>query len=155
MSAAITRESVQALLNRAITGLLYAASINAPLRVEYWRGNIKGLRDLLTGDGAECAARKDALSGAYQPPACFEAAWAALPENVEDLSLAQMQQFLAAHRIEVATDPVAHRHLEAVQQLKGSEVPALDLDDEHAPAGVDVGDDASHGAAIVAEGGAA
>jgi len=156
----ITRDAAQALLDRATVLLLTAALQNNESRAQFARGSINTLRSLLTCDGTEFAARKDAASGAYQPPACLEAAWAALPIDIERLSLAEVQQFLTAQGVEIAPHLIADRNLKTVQQPKNDEIAALDLHNEHAATRVDVGNGSEHGKpsdvkAMVAEGGAA
>lgn len=156
----ITRAAAQALLDRATVLLLTAALQNHEPRAQYARGSINTLRSLLTCDGAEFAARKDAASGAYQPPACLEAAWAALPIDVERLSLVEVQQFLAAQGVEIATKAVTHSQIDSVQQLENGEVATVNLNDEHAAHAVDVSDGSKHAEpsdvlVIVTEGGAA
>ena len=159
MSVAIPREAAQALLNRAITGLLFSASINAPDRAQFWRGSINALRGVLDTERANFMARKDA-SCAYQPPAGLEAAWAALPDNIERLSFAEVQQFLAAQGVQITTHTIANSQVDAVLQFKDREVATVNLNDEHAAHAVDVSDGSKHAEpsdvlVIVTEGGAA
>ena len=150
-----------ALRKRAIVCLLHNAEHNDTAAFMFWSGYAMALRNLERGKG-QAMAEKDARSpSGYEPPAHLQAAWAALPEDAEQLTIDQVQQFLTAQGVQLTRDPIAHGHFVGGQQLKGSEVAAVDLNDEHAPAGVDGNDGSSLHAAsckaaiVTREGGAA
>jgi hypothetical protein len=143
MSTIDTRNAL-ALLNRSISGLLVAAMLDRPLTAQFWRGQINALRTLLgQGDAPSLWALKDAASG-YQPNACFERAWPALPVDIDQRSLAEVQELLRGHGTEITPEPIPDRNVDAVVQLQHG-VPTLIVlaNDEHAAARVDVRDGAS------------
>lgn len=142
MSAAIA-----ALRNRATTGLLSAAAANNQDGFNWFAGHLAALRMLDNGAGLKLAS-KDARgeSGAYEPPGMFKAAWAALPVDIECLSLPEVRELIVAHGVEISTHPVADGQVDAVHQLKDCEAPAAGLDDKEAAALVD-GNDGSGAAA--------
>ena len=102
--AAGSSQSLHALRQRGVVGMLHSAQINETSMFWFWRGFTKALSDAIDGAGQPLAAI-DAPSG-YEPPAYLKAAWAALPERVETLGIADVQQLLAAQGVEVASDPV-------------------------------------------------
>lgn len=131
-------DAITALRNRAKTGLLFAATVNCHITFDRWYGYLAALRDLESGVGPKLAA-KDACceSGTYEPPGIFKAAWPALPEDIEALTLANVRELLAAQGMEIAGDDIADSQINAVQQLKDGEVSATELNDEHASALID------------------
>lgn len=134
----MSQTHLEALRQRAVAGMLHCAQTQQHGWFVFWQGYTKALSDALAGAGQAMAA-KDAPSG-YEPPAHLKAAWAALPECVEALTIAEVQQLLAAQGIEVATESVTDLNVLRGQELKDAEVTAVHLDDEHAAAVVD-GDD--------------
>lgn len=131
-------DAITALRNRAKTALLSAATINRHFIFERSMGYLKALSDLESGVGQKLAA-KDASSesGTYEPLSMFKAAWPALPEDIEALTLANVRELLAAQGMEIAGDDIADSQINAVQQLKDGEVSATELNDEHASALID------------------
>jgi len=134
---------IDTLRNRAIAGLLFGAAVNHPEQFLLWKGYLKALLDLSRPNAGKPTLREVA-SGGYQPPACLQRAWAALPECIERFSLTEVQQFLAAQGLEITRDHVSDRQFKAVLQTENRKVTAVDLDDEHAVPVVDMGDDATH-----------
>ena len=135
--------AIATLRNRAIAGLLFSASANYREQFLIWRGYLKALLDLSRPNAGKPTLREIASSG-YEPPACLQRAWTALPESIERLTLPEVQQFLAAQGVEITRDHVSDRQFKTVLQTESGKVPAADLNDEHPAAGVDVGDDAAH-----------
>jgi hypothetical protein len=127
---------VQALSDRAKTGMLIAAEQGRSEGFHFWRGNLAALQSMTTGYGVGFA-KSDRLLGGYQAPTDLKAAWAALPERAEKLTMAEVQQILAAQGVQVAAQPVANGDVNAGQQLENSAVATVNLHDEHAPAVVD------------------
>lgn len=137
------KKEIEALEHRARIGLLSAAHIGCPERFAFWKGQASALGMLARGVGVKAAAIDEALSG-YEAPGCYQAAWAALPERAERLSLAEVQQILVAHRVEISTDAVADGEIDPIEQFEDRVVSAVHPDDEHAAAGVDCNDGSSH-----------
>ena len=138
----IPRAHVAALLNRAHSGMLMAALADRPVGFVGWRSYAKALADLESFHGQQLAA-KDARSGGYQPTSCLQAAWASLPEGIERMPLAEVQQFLTSQGVEIPAETVPALKVNAVEQLDDNEVAAVNLNHEHAPAMVDVNDGTS------------
>lgn len=138
--------AVQALRNRAVTGLLINASTSAAsagyVGFSFWRGYIKALQDISTGAGGTLA-QVDLHLG-YEPPSHLKSAFAALAKSAESLTFAQVQQLLATQGVEVAADAVTNGQINAGQQLKDSEIKAVHLNDEHAPTAIDGNDGPLH-----------
>jgi len=110
-----------ALRKRAIVCLLHNAEHNDDVAFKFWSGYALALRNVEHGSG-QAAAEKDARSpSGYEPPAHLQAAWAALPVDAETLTIAQVQQILAAQGVKLTRDPIAHGHFVRGQQLKGGE----------------------------------
>jgi hypothetical protein len=105
----------------------------------------------MQGSSGDFCARRDAESPVgYLPNAMFKAAWASLPDDLEYLSTAQVQEFLQAHGVELATDPVTNGNLGGGMRLKDDVVTAVDKHDKHGIACADVGDGAGcHGGSFV------
>lgn len=142
---ACTAPEIEALLNRAKHVLLIGAWLGKPENVAFAKGSINSLEALQRGVGDKAAA-KDASMGSYQPAADLQAAWAALPVDIEKMSFAQVQEFLRAHGLQVPFDPVTDSNLDAVEQLEDAPVTVVNLDDKHGPARAELNDGASgHG----------
>lgn len=140
MQATNPSPAVTALLNRSKSLLLTQAWLNKPEGVARAQGAINTLK-ALQGNAAQMAANKDAASeGGYQVCAVFQAAWPALPVDIEYLSMAQVQDFLALHGIKLAADTVANTNIDGVNQLQDHIVAAVDVYDKHDVAPADVGD---------------
>lgn len=155
-------DAIQALQNRARQGILIAAELNKPANLRFWQGFHNALRALSNGFGQKLA-ESDQSMGGHKPAGCFQAAWAALPDNIERLSLIEVQQLLRTHGVKVPANAVAEPQVNAIDQLPGRTVTVVEADHELAVAAVDLHDGASlHAAApvvadaaIVAQGGAA
>lgn len=134
-----TDPAAQALLRRARRGILFSAINGAPDRFHFWQGVASAAQDIINGYALRMAAN-DASNLSDQEQTSLEAAWAALPVGVKHLTMADVQQLLAAQGIESAADLVAHHDIGAGQALKNNEVaPIAQLQDEHAQARADVG----------------
>jgi len=143
-------QAISAMRNRAAQLVLTKAWLGKADQMHFAQGSLKALDDLLNHfETCEFAAQRDALMGGYQPLGGFEAAWAALPEGLEYLTMAQVQQFLQSYAVEFPLDNVAHSQLNAALRLKDGKVPAVDLHDEHGAARADLNDLASHAAALI------
>lgn len=141
----ISGADLTALLSRAHCGMLIAALADRSDSFVAWRAYAKALTDLQNGKGLALAT-KDSKSGGYEPAGCLKAAWPGLPIGIELLTLANVQQFLAAQGVQISAETVPALQLDAAQQLDGNTVAVIHPDHEHAPAVVDVNDGASgHG----------
>ena len=134
--------AIEALLNRAKHVLLIGAWLGKPENVTFAKGSINSLEALQRGVGDKAAA-KDASMGGYLPSADLQAAWAALPVDIEKLSFTEVQEFLRLHGLQVPFDPVADGDLDAVEQLEDAPIAVVHLDDEHGPARAELNDGAS------------
>lgn len=139
MQTTDTATQAHALLRRARRGILIAAINGVGDRFHFWQGAASAAEDIINGYALRMAVN-DARKLADQEQASLETAWAALPVSVKHLTMADVQQLLAAQGIESAADLVAHRDIGAGQVLKNDEVaPIAELQDEHAQARADVG----------------
>lgn len=134
----IPRANVLAMYNRAKGLALSAAWLGKADNLRFGQGGMNFLDALLRDVGATHAAARDASNGGYIPSAGIEAAWAALPKRAEDFSLAQMQQFLGAHGIELAPDAVTRCNLDGVVDLEDREFTTVNVQDEKTAPGIDV-----------------
>lgn len=152
-----THQAAAALRMRAVGSLLFTASHpSAPEHLtafHFWRGYLKALADV-TGDAARAVLLADARRSGYEPPSYLQRAFAALPERIEALTLAQVQQFLATQGVEVSADAVAHLKVDAAEQLEDDKGVIVHPHDEHAAAVVDGDDGAQHGNAPCVDGAA-
>lgn len=158
----ITVAAVQALHNRAKQLVLTMAWLGKAPELRFAQGSLSALASLLDDADQAVLVERDASLGGYQPLAGFEAAWAALPISVKNLTLPQVREFLSLHGVEPSTDAVAHSQLDATGGLEDSKLATVvDVNNEHGAARADLHDGASlHDAtsdepAIVAQGGAA
>jgi len=87
---------MQALNDRAKTGLLTAAINGSKTHAAFWEGTAHACR-MLSDGGAARMAEKDARSSGYEPPPHFKAAWADLPDAAENITIEQAQRILATH----------------------------------------------------------
>lgn len=149
--SAITRQSIplaelQAALDREFSLMLMQAALgNAPLfyQAAHAARALSAVRD---GVWAWSAKRP------YHVPPMLKAAWAALPVGIENMPMAQVQQLLVAHGVEMAADDVADLQLNAGQQLEDAQGAGVVLNQEQAaPLG-----NAHHGAGdvVLSHGGA-
>ena len=157
----IDRASVEAMYNRAKSLVLTQAWLGKAGGLQFAQGALSELGALLNSTGPAFAAKRDASEGGYRPFAGFEAAWSALPVGAKDFTLVEMQEFLRTQGIEISSDAVSNGNIDAVGNLKNSEVAAVNGHDEHGAARADLDDGSGlHSAspvvcATVAQGGAA
>ena len=146
----VTHQAViQALRNRAHSGMLIAAVASEPASFIGWRAYAKALADLQSPAGQKLAA-KDAQSGGYEPAGCLKAAWTRLPVDIETLAMAEVQEFLTAQGVQIPLDAVPALQVDAVEQFDSHTVAVINPNDKHAPAVVDLNDGSSnHGASLV------
>lgn len=146
---------------RAQAGLLAAALDGNAVRFAFFSGQLSFARNLTNGTGKRLAA-KDAARAASGDHAQthLERAWTALPEGAEKLTMAQVQQLLAAQGIKGTPDGVAGLDVDAVEQFENGEATAKP-NDEHTAAAVDGVNSTLHeplpvdAATVAQEGGAA
>jgi hypothetical protein len=136
-------ESMTALANRAKTGLLFSASIDSRELFSYWLGCLRTIAELEDDGQALFLAQKDASLGGYKPPASLQAAWTALTIGAEPTTLPYVQELLRSHGVEVARDAVTSSQIDAIQKLKNTEPPVIQLNDEHGCLAVEVHDGAA------------
>lgn len=157
----IERRVVEASLNRAKQLVLTQAWLGKAVGLRFAQGALSELNALLHSTGPTFAANQDDSFGGYQPLAGFEAAWACFPIDAKNLSLAEVQQFLALHGVELSCDAFANMQNDGVTKFKGREVAPVNLNNEHGAARTDLNDGAGlHDAScietgIVLQGGAA
>jgi hypothetical protein len=121
---------------------LTQAQLNRPEGVRFAQGAINAYRSILR-DAGQLLARRDAkLPSGYLPFTDFQAAWASLPDNIEHMTVAEVQDFLHTHGVEIATDTVTNGNINGVVKLKDDVVTAIDQHDEHDAAPADVGNGA-------------
>jgi hypothetical protein len=136
-SASITAAAITALRNRATTLLLTQAWLGRAEGFAFAQGAVNHLTELCNGPWERVAAQDAASETGYLPPAYLQPAWARLPVGVTSLTMAQVQELLTSNGIQLATDKVADSQLDGVEQLEHSEVPAVNLHDEHGTARAD------------------
>jgi hypothetical protein len=159
----IDRTAIEAMCNRSKQLVLTCAAMGQPDALRFAQGSLNALRSLLDLQDVGFAAHRDDSRGGYQPLAGYEAAWAALPVGVERFTLAQVQEFLRTHGVEIATDAVANGKVDGVEQLKDCKAAVINVHDEHDAVRAEGRDGAGEheaplvvrGVDIVAEGGAA
>lgn len=157
----ITPAIVEALLNRSKQLVLTQAWLGLPHGLAAAQGAFGELFALLNSYGPAHLAEQDFLMGGYQPLAGFQAAWAALPIDAKYFSMAEMQEFLRAHGVEVPHDAVGQGNVHIAGQFKNSVIATVNGHDEHGTLGAELDDGsglqsgAPVGAAIVQQGGAA
>lgn len=157
----ISRACVAAMHNRAKQLVLTQAWLGKPDGLKFAQGLLNGTGSLLDAKGAEFCAARDESFGGYQPLAGFETAWACLPVGVERFTLAQVQEFLRSHGVEIPADAISDSQINVVIQFKDNVLPVIDGDDGHDAALTNFNNSASlhlasnGDADIVQEGGAA
>lgn len=127
----IERGAVEAMHNRAKQRLLTQAWLGKADGLRFAQGALSELGALLNSKGPAFVAARDASMGGYQPLAGFEAAWAALPINAKNFTVAEVQEFLRFHGVKPAPDAVSNLRIDAIGDLENGKVSAVDLDDEH------------------------
>lgn len=111
--------------------------------LKFAQGGMNALAGFIDGvDYAQFAERDHSMRG-YQPLAGFEAAWATLPDAAERFTLAQMQQHLATHGVELAGDSITNSNVNATQQLKNGPFAMVNGHNKHDALGADFDDGAS------------
>lgn len=131
---------IEALKRRAETGMLIALlGLSLDDRFNYWQGQLNALNMLQNGRGAGLA-HKDAQLGGYERPGVLAAAASCLGHDAYLQTRTGIEKLLAQAGIEVAAYAVPSSHLVAPSQLEDGAVPAVNLNNEHAPPGVVVGD---------------
>jgi hypothetical protein len=157
----IPHAAIVALHNRAKQLVLTQAWLGRAEGLRFAQGALSQLSDLLFSNGPACVAQRDASLGGYKPLAGFEAAWATLPVNAKNLTLAEVREFLVAQGVELSADAIPHFQADAVEQLKDDMVAVVNTHNEHDSASADLGNGSGlhssslMNAAIVAQGGAA
>lgn len=128
-----TRQSIpvaelEAALDREVSLMLMQAALgHAPLFYQAAHG-ARALSAVRDGVWAWSAKRP------YHVPPMLKAAWAALPVGIEDMPMAQVQQLLATHGVELAADDVTDLQLNAGQQLEDAQGAGVVLNQEQATA---------------------
>jgi hypothetical protein len=156
-------KTVEALLQRGRTRMVQAyvneGGLIDPQKMHtYWRGFAQCAAALLNG-AAQVMASNDQ---ATEPERVVQAAFAALPDDLERLTLADMKRHMWAKGVDFGSELITDRKVDAVEQLKHGVGVAVEFNNEHAVAAIDVQDGClvhmdSHGvvSTIVAQGGAA
>lgn len=146
----IERREVEALRNRAKQLILTQAWLGKTEGLRFAQGSFSALQSLLDSDGESYLADRDDSLGGYQPLAGFEAAWASFPIGAKNLSLSEVQEFLALQGVELSADAVTNMQVNSGADLKGREVAPFDLHDEHGLTRADLDDGSSlHGVSSV------
>lgn len=137
---------LEAALDRAVGLMLTQAAFGNLRFFEQARHEARALSAVRDGVWAWSANRP------YHVPPMLKAAWAALPVGIENMSMAQVQQLLVAHGVEMAADDVTEQQLNAGQQLEDAQGAGVVLNQKQAaPLG-----NAHHGAGdvVLSHGGA-
>lgn len=143
MKSAIDRGAVQALHDRAKQLVLTMGCLGKSKELSFAQGALCELSALLKSEAPGFLAQRAALMGGYQPLAGFEAAWAALPEGAERYTLAEVQQFLTSHGVEISADAITHGNFYAASGFEYDKVSSVvDIHNEHDAAQADLNDDA-------------
>ena len=149
MQTTIDRSAVLAMHNRARQLVLTCAFLGNPQNLRFAQGCLSSLQSVLDERGAFIAARDESIGG-YEPATGFEAAWAALPVSAKNFSLAEMQEFLRCHGVEISLDLVPGGQIDAVLQFKNGEFTPFNLNKEETVARVESDDGAGlHAAPLV------
>lgn len=131
--------ALQALLRRGRRGIAAAAITGNVSALDFWKGFCEALNDLTKGVGAR-AAEIDAASGECDQQTGLEAAVASLPECTKRLTLADVQQLLAAHGVKLTPDRVPNVDIGSGLVLEHRVLAGLQPNDEHPIARVDARD---------------
>lgn len=108
----------------------------------FWCGYAKGLRDLQSGGGRKAAAKDLAGQHLASVP---NAAWSALPIDGEGFTSPDVEEILAAQRLQIAGQLITDFEVDGVQQLENGKLAASILHDKHPVSVVDANDrSASH-----------
>lgn len=152
----IPRAGVEALQIRTKHAVLTSAWLGKADNLKFFQGALNAYQGLLGLTSLDWLARQDAVSGGYQPSSLFVAAWASLPENLDQMTIGEVQNFLHAHGVQLSDDAVANSNVGTINQVKNSELAAvIHSDNEALGLGVDQNDFSSAHAPIVQQGGAA
>ena len=127
-----------ALHRRARAGVAMAGVMNDEAKLCFWQGVGDAAVALIDGVAERLAVKDSQLS--QQEQTGLLAAAAALPERLKDLSMADVQKVLTAHRVELAAHAVPNHHIGGRQVLKNREAAAVvQPHQEEAATGVHVG----------------
>lgn len=150
------KAAIEASMVRGMQRLIYALALNKPRNADFCRGYVQALRDLQNGLGDKLVAKDERLAAQGFPDA-FQTARAGLAVHLERAPVTQVEQFLVAQGIEVATHAISDADFLRREVQPQTEVAVVAAHDEHAVSGVQVGDSAgAHDPNVApAEGGAA
>lgn len=126
----IPQAELQAALDREVSLMLMQAALgNAGLFDQAAHG-ARALSAVRDGVWAWSAKRT------YHVPPMLKGAWAALPVGIENMTMAQVQELLAAHGVEIAADDVTDLQVDAGQQLEDAQGAVVVAHQEQAAARV-------------------
>ncbi|CAM3348964.1 hypothetical protein [Polaromonas hydrogenivorans] len=159
--ADVCTAAIQAMLNRANAVLAMDHPGILAESISFWKGYAKALNDLTSGVSDKITA-KDAASGGYVRRV-GKADWASQTVGNELRTVAQSVEKLKTQGLQITTQAVAQFKPEDTQEFPHSAIAAVQLDDEHSTAPIDVNDGSGRhderlvviGVDIVAEGGVA
>lgn len=139
MSAGHTPQALGFALHRwARAGVAMAGVMNDEAKLCFWQGVGDAALALING-AAERLADNDAKLS-QQEQTRIEAAAADLPLSLKDLSMADVQKVLTAHRVQLAAHAVPNHHIGGRQVLENREAAAvIQPHQEEAATGVHVG----------------
>lgn len=141
MSAA-TIQALKGLQGRAKTGLVFSATQGYWLRFERWKALHKGITDAIELLSDPILA--SGLTDPYQPPSHLQAAWAALPVNIDELTIGNVVDLCRAQGVGIPDNRVTQAYLAAVEKLVHDEAISglTDVNDEHPADRIDCSDGA-------------
>jgi hypothetical protein len=125
------KAAIDALMLRGMQVFIHALALNKPRNADFCRGYVQALRDAQSGLGDRWVAKDERLAAQGFPDA-FPTARAGLAVHLERAPVTEVQQFLVAHGIEVATHAVSDADFLRRSVLPQAEVPLVTADDEHA-----------------------
>jgi hypothetical protein len=142
--SAIDTQTVEAMLQRGRTRMVQAyvnegGLIDPQEMHTYWRGFAQCAAALLNGTAQVMASHDQAT----ESERTGQAAFAALPDDLERLTLADMKRHMWSQGIYCAADLVPSGNVDAIEQLQNAVGAAVKQDDKHAIAAVDVQDGGS------------
>ena len=138
-TTAIDRSAVEAMHNLCKHMLLIGAWSGREYNLAFAQGGLNALRALATGAG-QTGADLHASRGGYKPSALFDGVWSKLPNGIERFTLREVQEFLVANGVQLATDSVTNLGTGSVEYFKYEVFPAIDCHDEHDAARADLDD---------------
>jgi hypothetical protein len=142
-----------ALRRRALTGIVAAGLQGNTSNLRFWQGITAAADDIISGRADQLAAIDAAAALANERQTRLKAAVAALPVSAKNLSMAEVQQILAAQGVELSPDLVANGNLGAGEVLE-NDIPAVVVDahNKHAAARVDMGHSAGQHCGLLCSG---